>query len=129
MDSGASERVVSEDMISSAEIKQGLASKRGVQYEVANGVRIPNLGEKRFVATSEEGIRRQITAQVCEVNKGLLSVRRMAQADNTVVFTKRAAISKIIKLGSVCIWRRRMACICLNYGLARRMPQVFKGRA
>ena len=49
VDSGASETVVSEDMISSAEIKQGLQSKRGIQYEVANGVRIPNLGEKRFV--------------------------------------------------------------------------------
>ena len=91
VDSGASETVVSEDMISSAEIKQGLASKRGVQYEVANGVRIPNLGEKRFVATSEEGIKRHITAQVCEVNKGRLSVRRMVQAGNPVVFNHRGS--------------------------------------
>ena len=77
----------------------GLASKRGVQYEVANGVRIPNLGEKKFVATSEEGIRRQITAQVCEVNKGLLSVRRMVQADNTVVFTKKGSYIEDNKTG------------------------------
>ena len=54
-------------------------------------MRIPNLGEKRFVATSGEGVKRQITAQVCEVNKGLLSVRRMVQAGNTVVFTKRGS--------------------------------------
>ena len=91
VDSGASETVVSEDMISSAEIRQGPQLKRGVQYEVANGIRIPNLGEKKFVATSEEGVKRQITAQVCEVNKGLLSVRRMVQAGNTVVFTKKGS--------------------------------------
>ena len=88
VDSGASETVVSEDMIASAEIKEGPAARRGIQYEVANGVRIPNLGEKRFIGTSEEGVRRHITAQVCEVNKGLLSVRRMVQAGNTVVFTR-----------------------------------------
>ena len=91
VDSGASETVVSEDMISSAELKEGPASRRGVQYEVANGIRIPNLGEKKFIGTSEEGIRRHITAQVCEVNKGLLSVRRMVQAENTVVFTKNGS--------------------------------------
>ena len=88
VDSGASETVVSEDMIASAELKEGPAARGGIQYEVANGVRIPNLGEKRFVATSGEGVKRQIVAQVCEVNKGLLSVRRMVQAGNTVVFTR-----------------------------------------
>ena len=49
VDSGASETVAPEDCIMSAETKEGMASRRGVQYEVANGVKIPNLGEKRFV--------------------------------------------------------------------------------
>ena len=46
VDSGASETMISEDMLPNIPIKQGDASRRGVQYEVANGVRIPNLGEK-----------------------------------------------------------------------------------
>ena len=91
VDSGATETVIAEDMILSAELREGNATRRGIQYEIANGHRIPNLGEKRFVGTSEEGIRRHITAQVCEVNKGLLSVRRMVQSGNTVVFNERGS--------------------------------------
>ena len=53
---GASETVVGEDMISAVATRQGQASRRGVVYEVANGVRIPNLGEKQFVGVSNEGI-------------------------------------------------------------------------
>ena len=86
VDSGASETVVGEDMISVVGIREGQASRRGVMYEVANGVRIPKLGEKQFVGVSNEGISRHITAQVCEANKGLLSVRRMVAAGNRVVF-------------------------------------------
>ena len=86
MDSGASETVVSADMILSAEVREGPASRRGVEYEVANGVRIPNEGEKKFIGVSEEGISRSLTAQVCDVNKGLLSVSKVVKAGNGVVF-------------------------------------------
>ena len=86
VDSGASETVIGEHMVQSAELRDGIASKRGVEYEVANGVRIPNLGEKRFVGTTDEGISRSLTAQVCSVNKALLSVSRLIQNGNRVVF-------------------------------------------
>ena len=39
VDSGVSGTVISEDMLPNIPIKQGDASRRGVQYEVANGVR------------------------------------------------------------------------------------------
>ena len=57
-----------------------------MEYEVANGVRIPNLGEKKFLGVSEEGTTRTITAQVCEVTKPLLSVKKVMAAGNRVVF-------------------------------------------
>ena len=57
-----------------------------MQYEVANGVRIPSLGEKKFQGYYEEGTVRSITTQVCEVNKGLLSVRKVVEAGSRVVF-------------------------------------------
>ena len=76
VDSGATETVVGEDMLMSVELKEGWASKNGVQYEVANGDRIPNIGEKQFQGTTEEGVTRNITAQVCDVNKALLSVKK-----------------------------------------------------
>lgn len=86
VDSGASETVIGEDMLQGVETKEGPASRRGVQYEVANGVRIPNLGEKTFKGHTEEGFQRNLKAQVCEVNKALLSVNKMVQAGNRVVF-------------------------------------------
>ena len=57
-------------------------------YEVADGTRILNLGEKRFVAVTAEGHRRGIVAQVCDVTKPLLSVRRVVEKGGTVVFAK-----------------------------------------
>ena len=86
VDSGASETVIGEDMLLAIPTVQGDASRRGVEYEVANGVRIPNLGEKKFQATTNQGATRRITAQVCEVNKALLSVKKVVAAGNRVVF-------------------------------------------
>ena len=55
---------------------------------MASGELISNLGENNFIAYGEQGQARSIKAQVCEVNKPLLSVSRMVQAGNTVVFSR-----------------------------------------
>ena len=55
VDSGPSETVISEDMLPNIPIKQGDASRRGVQNEVANGVRIPNFGEKKLQGILRKG--------------------------------------------------------------------------
>ena len=47
---------------------------------------IPNLGEKQFKGVAEDGSVKNITAQVCEVNKSLLSVSKAVKAGNRVVF-------------------------------------------
>ena len=87
VDSGATETVIGEDMLKSVHLRESAASRRGVKYEVANGVQIPNLGEKAFGGyTDQEGFSRKITAQVCEVNKALLSVYKLVKAGNRVVF-------------------------------------------
>jgi len=86
VDSGASETVINEGMGSNIKMTESAGSKRGVNYEVANGEYIPNEGEKKLLAVSEEFAVRDITAQVCDVNKALLSVRRIAAAGHTVVF-------------------------------------------
>ena len=67
------------------ELKEGPQSLRGVEYEVANGKKIPNLGQKLFVTHSEDGTKRQVLAQVCEVNKALLSVSKMVSRGYKVV--------------------------------------------
>ena len=86
VDSGASESVAPKTMPETIATVEGASSKRGVMYEVASGHQIPNEGEKKFTAVTEEGQERKLTLQVCDVNQGLLSVSKMTQAGNRVVF-------------------------------------------
>ena len=86
VDSGATETVVGKSMLLSVEVKEGSQKRRGVEYEVANGEMIPNLGEKIFLGHTENGNARKVTAQVCDVNEALMSVFKMVAAGNKVVF-------------------------------------------
>jgi hypothetical protein len=85
VDSGASESVMNEDALTTVATTSGEAKKKGVRYEVADGTLIPNLGEKSFLAVDECGNVKDMKIQVCDVNKSLLSVRRVTQAGNRVV--------------------------------------------
>ena len=64
----------------------GAASRAGVQYEVANGDEISNLGEKLFVVVTEEGTVRGMKPQVADVPKALQSVRALVRTGHRVVF-------------------------------------------
>ena len=86
VDSGASETVMGPEVLECVETKESPASRRGVEYEVANGIRIPNLGEKQFKGVTGEGLPRNLRVQVCDVNKPLLSVSKIVQGGNRVVF-------------------------------------------
>ena len=88
VDSGAGETVIPEDAVCSVAVTEGEAKRRGTQYEVADGKLLDNLGEKRLEVVSEEGGRKKMVAQVCGVNKALLSVRKVTAAGNTCVFKK-----------------------------------------
>ena len=100
IDSGATETVINEDMLQNIELKQGQAFKRGVKYEVANGEVIDNLGEKCFEGVLESGEVRGVTAQVCDVNKALMSVRKMVNAGNRVVFEPDGGYIENVTSGS-----------------------------
>ena len=86
VDSGATENVANEEMLSSIPTEPGVASKRGVEYEIADGTRIPNEGEKKFEAMTGEGQHKKLVVQVCGVNQGLLSVSKATAAHNRIVF-------------------------------------------
>ena len=88
VDSGATETVVSEEMLPGVPTQPREAFKKGVQYEVPSGTLIPNEGEKRFRHTvvGEQSEQKRVTAQVCDVSQGLLSVSKAVTAGNRVVF-------------------------------------------
>ena len=89
VDSGATETVIPPDILEDVELRQGAPYKRGVEYEVASGVQISNLGEREFTEVTAEGSMKSVVAQVCDVNRGLLSVRKITRSGNRVVFDKR----------------------------------------
>ena len=60
--------------------------RAGVQYEIANGDEIPNLGEKLFAVVTEEGTVRGMRPQVADVSKALQSVRALVRTEHVVVF-------------------------------------------
>ena len=102
VDSGASETVIPDDMLESIPLQPSESARKGVQYEVANGERLPNLGEKMVMGvTEQEGLKRTIKAQVCPVNKPLLSVHRLVQAGNTVVFGPQGAFIRDAEGGDI----------------------------
>ena len=54
VDSGVTENVCPDTLVSSP-IASGPAFVRGVKYEVASGVQLPNLGERKLVGHLEGG--------------------------------------------------------------------------
>ena len=104
MDSGSGETVVAEDDLPEVETKESWGSKHGQKYEVANGEEIHNQGEKKIVAHmlkvdgSDSGPR-GVTAQVCDVHRPLMSVKRVCKNGNSVVFDEDGSYVENKKTG------------------------------
>ena len=60
--------------------------KSDVSYKLADGSRIPHMGEKSFKAFTDQGHVRNMVAAVTEVDDALLSVSKVVKAGNRVVF-------------------------------------------
>ena len=85
VDSGASAPVIGEHQVRAVMAKN---PRPDIKYEVADGTHIANLGEKNFGACTDDGTLLRLNAQVTEVNKALLSVARLVNVGNRVVFEK-----------------------------------------
>ena len=78
-DSGACDTVIPRTTAESIPIMPSLASLRGMEYEVANGQSIPNLGERQCLVWTEGASQaKKMNMQVADVHKGLLSLSRCA---------------------------------------------------
>ena len=75
VDSGACDTVMPLSMCEGISVVPSAASFKGMSYEVANGQRIPNLGERRMeMLTPGSRKHKSITFQVADVHKPLLSI-------------------------------------------------------
>ena len=85
VDSGATETMMAAETLNGViDITEGPACRRGVTYEVANGVEITNLGERKFLGYTEEGGQRGVAAQICAVNKTLMSVSKVTAQESCI---------------------------------------------
>ena len=58
---------------------------------VINYTSVKANGEKIFTGVTAEGLPRKVKAQVCQVNKPLMSVNKLVKAGNKVVFEPQGA--------------------------------------
>ncbi len=86
IDSGASVPVMPADKGIAYPLEESEGSKRGAEYECANGHCIANLGQKRMPVMTVEGTIRGYSTQCADVSKPLQSVRRLCKNHHTVVF-------------------------------------------
>ena len=90
VDSGACETVMPIKMLGHISILSSPQSRALIEYEVANGAAIPNVGERRLDAVTvnaPEALKR-IHMQVADVHKCLLSVTKCADMGYTCILKK-----------------------------------------
>ncbi len=86
VDSGATVPVLHPSMGKVYSVEESAASRAGVEYEIANGDTLPNLGQKRMAVMTQEGTLRGYQTQCADVSKALQSVRAMVACSNAVCF-------------------------------------------
>jgi hypothetical protein len=101
-DSGACDTVIPRKTAEAIPIMPSLASLRGMEYEVANGASIPNLGERRCLVWTEGATEvKKMNMQVADVHKGLLSLSRCADMGFEGRFGRKAGALICEKTGEV----------------------------
>ena len=86
MDSGAAESVAPTSMAPQFLLTVSPASGAGVFYTAANGVRLDNLGQQEIPVAFSNGIRAIATFQIAEVSRPPMSVAKICELGNRVLF-------------------------------------------
>ena len=88
LDSGAADSVCPKDMAPHFQVVDSEASKAGVYYTSADGGKISNLGQTTVPIALENGVRTSATFQVADVSRPLMSVSKVCDMGNRVLFGK-----------------------------------------
>ena len=86
IDSGASENVIGHSVVPGCPTRPSAGSRAGVSYVAANGMQMPNRGEKRVRVRTKEGCCCELKMQVTDVRKPLMSVSKICDAGHRVTF-------------------------------------------
>ena len=90
LDSGAADSVCPKDMCLQLGIEDSEASRAGVYYTGANGGELFNLGQTHVLIALDNGARTIATFQVADVSRPLMSVSKVWEMGNRLVFGANA---------------------------------------
>lgn len=96
IDSGAAEHVVGPKDLPHVRVTP---SHRYVQYTMANGHKTSNRGEQRVSAVTSQGQEVEFKAQVTDVHRPLMSVSRICDRGNRVVFEAQGGYIESLSSG------------------------------
>ena len=88
VDSGAADNVGNEEHAKICRVIPSEGSKDGVRYVSASGAILDNKGEKHVQIQTSGGHKRTMNMQIADVHRVLLSVSKICDAGNQVVFTR-----------------------------------------
>ena len=100
-DSGAVDHVVPATTAQWINIEETPASKAGMCYRGPDNTKIPNYGQKTVKGFTGDWQPIEMKWQIAGVKKGLGSIPKMVDSDNTVVFSKRGSFIKNDETGRV----------------------------
>ena len=100
-DSGAVDHVVPATVAQWVSIEETPASKAGMCYRGPDNTKIPNYGQKSVAGFTGDWQPIEMKWQVAGVKKGLGSIPKMVESNNTVVFSKNRSFIRNDKTGTV----------------------------
>jgi hypothetical protein len=108
LDSGAAECVCGSGHFGDVRMESDPGRpKANTEYVTADGMRIPNLGEKRVHGTTTSGSPLNVKFQVTQVEKPLMAVSKLVDAGHTVQFTENGGQIVNSRSGRITEFRRK----------------------
>ena len=90
VDSGSCDPVMPEGLCPQICLVPSAYSKLGLEYEIADGNALPNLGEKHcLMMTEDSGLMKKVVLQCADVHKALLSVSHVADLGYDCLMSQR----------------------------------------
>ena len=107
MDSGAAESVCPHGMIGHIEVVDSPGSKAGQHYLAANGGRIANRGQQLLPCMLGNGDITEAVFQVADVSRPLMSVSKVCEAGNRVIFGQSGGVILNLSSGKTTVFEMK----------------------
>ena len=125
-DSGAEESV-SPPRFFPGPVVPSTMSKAGGSYRVANGHRVPNIGQQAVHFETDEGQAAGMMFQTAEIERPLISASQLAASGNSVVFNQQGGTIVHEKSGRRTVLHKRGGIYVLRMWIPENLEQGFAG--